>query len=159
MLLTSVNDIDQFLKSGTKKFYDASLRTYVDLPLDRYYGKMGTGALDAWKFLMAIEGTPSFMAKSGETVKIDLSEYCNPYDEYQISIDQASRESLGLTSDPVIKNGYLEIQCNKIGAGKITLSSSVGKDTEIENGIGGIDYSREISVISRPFAANNGGWL
>lgn len=159
MLLTSVNDIDQFLKSGTKKFYDASLRTYVDLPLDRYYGKMGTGALDAWKFLMAIEGTPSFMARTGEVVKIDLSKYCNPYDEYQISIDNASKESLGLDSDPIIKNGYLEIRCSKIGAGKITLSGSVGKDTEIENGIGEMHYTREISVVSRPFAANNGGWL
>ena len=65
MLLTSVNDIDQYLKSGTKKFYDAMLKTYVDLPLNQYYEKMGTGALDAWKFLMAIEGTPSYMAKVG----------------------------------------------------------------------------------------------
>lgn len=159
MLLTSVNDIDQYLVSGTKKFYDANLRTYVDLPLDRYYGKMGTGALDAWKFLMAIEGTPSFMARTGEVVKIDLSKYCNPYDEYQISIDNASKESLGLDSDPVIRNGYLEIRCSKIGSGKITLSSAVGKDTEIENGIGEMSYTREISIVSRPFAANNGGWL
>ena len=159
MLLTSVNDIDQYLKSGTKKFYNSSQKAYVDLPLNQYYEKMGTGALDAWKFLMAIEGTPSVMAKVGETVKIDLSDYCNPYDEYKISIDSQSKTSLGLESDPVIKNGHLEIRCTKIGSGKITLSSAVGKDKDMENGIGEMNYTREISVVSRPFATNNGGWL
>ena len=135
------------------------LKTYVDLPLNQYYEKMGTGALDAWKFLMAIEGTPSYMAKVGETAKIDLSDYCNPYDEYKISIDEQSRTALGLESDPVIKNGCLELRCTKIGSGKITLSSAVGKDKDMENGIGEMNYTREISVVSRPFATNNGGWL
>jgi subtilisin family serine protease len=141
MLLTSVNDIDQYAK-GTK-----------------YYGKMGTGALDAWKFLMAIEGTPSVMAEAGKAIRIDLSDYCNPYDEYTVSVDDASRTSLGLAADPVIKDGYLEIQCDKIGAGKITLSAAVGKDTEKADGIGEMAYTREISIVSRPFATDNGGWL
>ena len=159
LLLTSVNDLDQYLADGTKKFYSAADRSYIDLPLARYNGNMGTGALDAWKFLMAIEGTPSYMAEVGKAVKIDLSRYCNAFDEYTISIDEASRTSLGLASDPVIRNGKLEIQCDKIGAGKITLSSAVGKDTEMENGIGEMAYSREISIVSRPFATDNGGWL
>ena len=141
LLLTSVNDLDQYTK-GTK-----------------YYGNMGTGALDAWKFLMAIEGTPSVMAQVGKAVKIDLSRYCNAFDKYTISVDEASRTSLGLASDPVIKNGKLEIQCGKIGAGKIILSAAVGKDTTKEDGIGEMTYSREISIVSRPFATNNGGWL
>jgi hypothetical protein len=141
LLLTAVNDIDQYTV-GTQ-----------------YHNKMGTGALDAWKFLMAIEGTPSVIAEAGKEVKIDLSKYCNPYDEYSISIDEASRTSLGLASEPVIKNGYLEIQCSKIGAGKITLSASVGKDPDKADGIGGMNYSREISIVSRPFASSNGGWL
>jgi len=159
LLLTSVNDMDQFLESGTKKFYNANSRTYVDLPLDQYYGQMGTGAVDAWKFLMAIEGTPTLMIKAGEKAKIDLSRYCNPYDNYEISIDEASRSSLGLSSDPVIRNGFLEVECTKTGAGKVMLKASVGKDPEREDGIGGMSYSREISLVSRPFATENGGWL
>lgn len=159
MLLTSVNDLDQYLTSGTKKFYSSADGGFIDLPLSRYNGNMGTGALDAWKFLMAIEGTPSVMAEVGKTVSIDLSKYCNAYDQYTLSIDQASRTSLGLATDPVIKDGYLEIQCNSIGAGKITLSAAVGKDTTMENGIGEMAYSREISIVSRPFATDNGGWL
>ena len=144
MLLTSVTDIDQFNPGGS---------------MSKYVGQMGTGAVDAWKFLMAIEGTPTFLAKAGETVKIDLSKYCSPSQTYEIAVDAATRQSLGLESDPVIKNGYLEICCKNIGAGKLTLSSSVGQDATLEGGIGGMAYTREISIASRPFATSNGGWL
>ena len=142
LLLTSVNDIDRYMASGSQ-----------------YKNKMGTGAVDAWKFLMAIEGTPWVMAEVGQKVKIDLSRYCNPWDTYTITIDEASRKSLGLTSDPVKREGFLEIECTKIGAGKITLSAAVGKDPDKTDGIGEMSYSREISIVSRAFATNNGGWL
>ena len=142
LLLTSVNDIDRYMASGSQ-----------------YKNKMGTGAVDAWKFLMAIEGTPWVMAEVGQKAKIDLSRYCNPWDTYTITIDEASRKSLGLTSDPVKKEGFLEIECTKIGAGKITLSAAVGKDPNKADGIGEMSYSREISIVSRAFATNNGGWL
>ena len=142
LLLTSVNDIDRYMASESQ-----------------YKNKMGTGAVDAWKFLMAIEGTPWVMAEVGQKVKIDLSRYCNPWDTYTITIDEASRKSLGLTSDPVKRDGFLEIQCTKIGAGKITLSAAVGKDPDKADGIGEMSYSREISIVSRAFATNNGGWL
>ena len=144
MLLTSVNDVDQFNPGGEKS---------------KYIGQMGTGAVDAWKFLMAIEGTPTFLAKAGEDVQIDLSSYCNPSLTYEIVVDNASRESLGLEGEPVIKDGHLEICCKNIGAGKLTLKASVGKDDSLEGGIGGMAYTREISIASRPFATSNGGWL
>ena len=144
MLLTSVNDIDQFNPGGE---------------MSKYVGQMGTGAVDAWKFLMAIEGTPTFLAKAGDVVHIDLSNYCNPALTYEISVDDASRQSLGLEGEPVIKNGNLEICCKNIGAGKLTLKASVGKDEALEGGIGGMAYTREISIASRPFATSNGGWL
>ena len=144
MLLTSVNDIDQFNPGGE---------------MSKYIGQMGTGAVDAWKFLMAIEGTPTFLAKAGDVVHIDLSNYCNPALTYEISVDDASRQSLGLEADPVIKDGHLEICCKNIGAGKLTLKASVGKDANLEGGIGGMAYTREISLASRPFATSNGGWL
>jgi hypothetical protein len=142
LLLSSVNDIDQYMESGSK-----------------YRGQMGTGAVDAWKFLMAIEGTPSVMVKAGAKSTIDLSEYCNPNSSYTLSIDEASRASLGISGDLSVSNGKLEITCTAIGAGKITINGSVGKDPEMENGIGGLPWSREISIVSRPFAASNGGWL
>lgn len=159
LLLTSVNDIESFNKGGSRRFYDVNSGGYISIDMSKYAGNMGTGAVDAWKFLMAIEGTPTFMARKGKTVKIDLSGYCSPSQEYTVSIDEASRKALGLSEDPVISNGHLEICCNAIGSGKITLSASVGKDPNLEDGIGGMDYTREISIISRPFATDNGGWL
>ena len=66
----------------------------------------------------------------------------------------------GLTlSMQLAKEGFLEIECTKIGAGKITLSAAVGKDPDKADGIGEMSYSREISIVSRAFATNNGGWL
>lgn len=159
MLLTSVTDIDQFNKGGSRSFYDVSSGNNISIDMNRYIGKMGTGAVDAWKFLMAIEGTPTFLAEAGQTAKIDLSRYCSPSQTYTISVDDAARTALGLETDPVIKDGFLEIRCTKIGSGKMTLSASVGKDNEIENGIGGMSYTREISIASRPSATSNGGWL
>lgn len=162
LLLSSVNDIDSFNKGGTREFLKTNTdgtKETVQIDMNRYKGQMGTGAVDAWKFLMAIEGTPSVMAAVGEKAKIDLSDYCNPSLKYEISVDEASSASLGLSSDPVIKDGFLEIECSKIGAGKIVLSSAVGKDPEREDGIGDMAYSREISIVSRPYVAKNGGWL
>ena len=162
LLLSSVNDLDSFNKGGTKEFIKSNVdgtKETVQIDMNRYKGQMGTGAVDAWMFLMAIEGTPSVMAAVGEKAKIDLSDYCNPSLKYEISVDEASSASLGLSSDPVIKDGFLEIECSKIGAGKIVLSSAVGKDPEREDGIGDMAYSREISIVSRPYVAKNGGWL
>ena len=155
MLLTSVNNIDQFC-TGTKQYGNKSIS------LDQYNGNMGTGAVDAWKFLMAIEGTPTRMVKVGEKAQVDLTDCLGGSSEtlsYVIEMDQESKNSLGVTSDPVIKDGVLEITCSKIGAGKIRFTSAVGKDTTMEGGIGEMAFSREISIVSRPFAATNGGWF
>ena len=155
LLLTSVNDINQFC-TGTKKYNGTTIS------LNQYKDNMGTGAVDAWKFLMAIEGTPSFMVKVGEKCSVDLSEWLGASAtslEYTMNVDKATKEALGLAEDPVIKNGVMEITCTKIGSGKFTLSSSIGKDTETEGGIGEMKFSREISIVSRPYAASNGGWF
>ena len=155
MLLTSVNNIDQFC-SGTKMY------GYTSISLDQYKGKMGTGAVDAWKFLMAIEGTPTKIVKMGEKALVDLSDCLGGSAQtmtYVIEMDKSSKESLGVTADPVIKDGKLEITCSKTGAGKIRFSSAVGKDTTMEGGISDMKFSREISIVSRPYAAANGGWF
>ncbi len=158
MLLTSVNDIDQYF-NGTKKFYDSNVLSYVDLPLERYRNNMGTGTIDAWKFLMAIEGTPSILVECGRKAEIDLSQFCNPYDEYTITYDNATQQSLNFMYGPVVENGKLVLQCMHVGAGKIRLEAAVGKDKETEGGIGEMAYSREISIVSRGVASSNGGWL
>lgn len=158
LLLTSVNEMDAGF-TGTKDYYDLSSYSWTKMDLGKYKGKMGTGAVDAWKFLMAIEGTPTILTQAGKKMSIDISRYCNPYDDYTVSVDPATKTALGLASDPVIRNGKLEIECSKIGSGKIVLKGAVGKDASMEDGIGEMTYSRELSIASRPFATSNGGWL
>ena len=158
LLLTSVNEMDASL-TGTKDYYDLSSYSWTKLDLGKYKGKMGTGAVDAWKFLMAIEGTPTILTQAGKKMSIDISRYCNPYDDYTVNVDSATKTALGLASDPVIRNGKLEIECSKIGSGKIVLKGAVGKDASKEDGIGEMSYVRELSIASRPFATSNGGWL
>ena len=159
LLLTSVNDIDQFNSGKNNTYYEPFSQHGKTIDMNRFKGQMGTGAVDAWKFLMAIEGTPTLLAQAGKKMSIDISRYCNPDDDYTITVDQATRTSLGLSSDPVIKDGKLEIECSNIGSGKIVLSGKVGKDPAKEGGIGNMSYSRTLSIASRPFATNNGGWL
>ena len=156
MLLTSVNDIDRFLDSGTKPY------NYSTFELSSYKGKMGTGAVDAWRFLNSIEGIPSVQVVTGQETSIDLDEYLGGTAgnlDFNISVDDASRTSLGLASDPVIRNGKLVVKCTRTGGGRISISSSIGKDGSRNDGIGGLDFSREISVIARPYKAENNGWL
>ena len=158
LLLTSVNDMDPHC-TGSKQYYDLSSYSWTTLGLEKYKGQMGTGAVDAWKFLMAVEGTPTILVQAGKKMSVDVSRYVSNGGTYTVSVDDATKAALGLTSDPAVKDGRLEIECSKIGSGKIVLSGKVGKDTQKEDGIGEMAYSRTISIASRPFATNNGGWL
>lgn len=142
LLLTSVNDIDSYLPDDSK-----------------YKGQLGAGAVDAWKFLMAIEGTPSVMVQTGKKVSIDLSPYCNPRNISEVQVGAVDALVLGINSTPEIKDGILEIECTKTGAGKILICSRVGKDPEMSDGIGDMNYYCEISIVSRPYVSENGGWL
>ena len=165
MLLSSTNDMNSRL-TGTKQTKKVSGNTYVDctLNLADYYGLMGTGSVDAWKFLMQIEGTPSAVVKSGSQTDIPLADYFGGHAAdltyLGIEISPAAKESLGIDTDPVLANGSLKITCTKVGSGKITIKAIAGGDI-LGGGdsIGGMEISKEISVISRPFATNNGGWL
>lgn len=161
LLLTSVNDIDQYC-TGSKKYYSPKSLSWIDLPLSRYKGKMGTGAVDAWKFLMAIEGTPTVVATPGNKCTIRLSDYIGDTAgtlDYEILMDQQTKTSLGIDSDLHASSGVVEFTCTKLGAGKISFVSSVGKDPDMENGIGAMPVTKEISIVCRSSAASNGGWL
>ncbi len=170
MLLTSVNDIDQYLTKGTKKYYNLSSYKMEEIALPTWHNQMGTGAVDAWKFLMAIEGTPSVMVKAGEKAVINLDDYLGAGVAARlgctVSIDDATSEALGLTEKPIVKNGKLEFTCTAIGSGKIIVSSETNSNGAVDgdskgekHSIGNMAFSREISIVSRPYASANGGWF
>ena len=161
-LLGSARDIDCYQTGSVNKLWvhkyydkDAALpgwkSEYLETDVFAKKGKMGAGAVDAWNFLMALEGTPSYMATPGQKVTINVGE------GYSLEIDAKDAEALGIEGTPEVKNGILEVTCTKIGSGKIRFKATVGKD---ENGvIPELDYYKYISIVSRPAVAANGGWL
>ena len=160
LLLSSVNDINALLLDGTKPYNGVS----DAVVLKNYYKRMGTGALDAWRLFMQIEGTPSVMVKSGERCNVDLSEYFGgsaiDLTYLKVTVSDEAKEALGISGDPKMNKGLLEIKCTKNGSAKITISAIAGGgQLGGGNNIGGTEISREISIISRGVCSTNGGWF
>ena len=166
-LLSSANNMDVYNTSSATKlwverYWNATSESwaseYKSADVFVKKGKMGTGAVDAWKFLMALEGTPSYMTKPGQKLSLNLAEvFGADYEKYVLEISEEAKESLGITATPSVTDGILEVTCTKIGAGKILFKGSVGKDDA--GVIPELDYHKEISIVSRPAVASNGGWL
>lgn len=154
LLLTSVNDINQYLASGTKN----------DVELKQYNKRMGTGAIDAWRLLMQIEGTPSVMVRVGTPCSVNLSEYfgesANDITYLKVDVSDEAKSILGLTGTPNVKNGVMNITATKNGSAKITVSAIAGGgQLGGGNNMGGTEISREVSIISRGVCSDNGGWF
>lgn len=157
LLLTSANDMDRYIQPDMTKLMVSG---YDYIPVDIFCkkGKMGTGAVDAWRFLMALEGTPSYMTKPDQKLSLNLAEiFGADHGKYTLEMSAEAKEALGITHTPSVTDGILELTCTKIGSGKILFKASVGKDDA--GVIPELDYYREISIVSRPAVASNGGWL
>ena len=165
-LLSSAYDIDSYQVGSINKLW---VRTYYDTNVNRpgwkneyvstdvyaKKGKMGVGAVDAWNFLMALEGTPSFMTTPNQKLTINVAKHIGM--GYTLELDTVDAEALGIEGMPQVNDGILEVTCTKIGSGKIRFKASVGKDEN--NVIPELDYYKSISIVSRPAVAANGGWL
>lgn len=171
MLLTSVNNIDVRLVDNVMKTcgYENGVKV-PDANLGNYKGKMGTGAVDAWKFLMAIEGTPTLTVLNGKSKRYDLSSYFGvPNLRYiSVEVDDQTRSALGLEEYPEVDyygefEKPLKIHPTKIGSGKIVVKAIAGYDEDgVVDGateIGGMEITRTISIMSRGVVSDNGGWL
>ena len=167
MLLTSVNDLDSRLKDNVMKISGyTGVEKFADLGL--YRGKMGTGAVDAWKFLMAIEGTPSLQVRiqdaSEKAERYELSSYfggsANNLTYLSVECDDATMKALGLSEKPELKYGKLSIKPTQAGSGKFVIKAIAGGENlgGMEQ-IGGMEITRTISVMARGVASDNGGWL
>jgi hypothetical protein len=172
MLLTSVTDIDGRMVDNTMKTCGYENGAQVpDANLGNYRGKMGTGAVDAWKLLMAVEGTPTLTVLNGKSKRYDISSYFGVKNLKYISVevDDKTREALGLKGEPEIdltgefSTKPLKLHPTKIGSGKVVVKAIAGYDEDgIVDGktqIGGMEITRTISVMSRGVVSDNGGWL
>lgn len=172
MLLTSVTDIDGRLMDNAMKTCGIENGAWLpEVDLGTYRGKIGTGAVDAWKLLMSVEGTPTLTILNDKSKRYDISSYFGGKNLKYLSVevDDATREALGLKSDPEIdltgdfSTKPLKIHPTKIGSGKIVVKAIAGYDEDgVVDGktqIGGMEIVRTISVMSRGVVSDNGGWL
>ena len=162
MIYTSVNNVDFYIETCEKKVNG------IPYDLTNYLGQMGTGCIDAWRLLMQVEGTPTLLVQSGQVTKVGISQFFGPsaanltYTKVELSDD--ARQTLGVEGEPYVRYGKLYINCTKTGSAKISISAIAGGDSVAEEGtttqIGGTEFTREISVLSREAGvAENGGWL
>lgn len=158
MIITSANDMDQNLK-GVKTYADNST-----LNLAQFYHKLGTGALDAWRLMMQVEGIPCLVAEVGKNQWLDLSGYFGTASTsltyIGVEVDEKSREALGLEKDPYIQYGRLYIHPTKMGSGKVTVKAVGGGDI-VGGGdsVGGKEVSHEVGIVARSIKSSNQGWL
>lgn len=178
MVLASANDFESQLNSTSATKNYATSRT---LNLAQFRKQMGTGSIDAWLLCMKIEGIPSIIVKYGENNWADLSTYFGtsatsltylsktadglvPVDSNSkavVEISDADRAALGLAEDPYVQYGRLFVHPTKVGSGKIKVYA-VGGGTQVGGGskpTGGMEISQEVSIVSRSFKSENGGWL
>lgn len=159
MIYTSVNNVDYYIETCSK------VSNGINFDLTPYWQEMGTGAIDTWRLYMQIEGTPSLVAKTGETVKLSLNEYMGGaaanITYLAVEADEHACETLGLEDAPFVKNGKLNIRCTKNGSAKITIRAIAGGDILATEGVmGGTEFTKEVSILSRDSGmAKNGGWL
>lgn len=158
MIYASVNDINSSLADGMKQCPDGK-----SLELKTYYGRMGTGAIDAWQMLMQVEGIPSIIVECGKECRVNLNEYfgggCETLTFKGVETDAVYKECLGIVSVSVDK-GYLSIRCDKKGSGKIRVKAIAGGTyAGGPGGAGGTEIEREISILSRGVRGWNNGWL
>lgn len=162
MLLTSVNDIDCYMQ-GTKSSYGKTM----DLEND-YRGEMGTGAIDAYRLLMQIEGTACLTLAKGKLQLISLteqfgggadnltyveqgtSEYASDLERYGVEMSEEDMQKLGVSEKPRIVDGKLQIRCDKTGCAKVKIRAIAGGNRAgTEDWIGGIPIIREVALIVR----------
>lgn len=161
LLLTSVDDLNSRLK-GTK----TTMVGYGmgKLPLYPYKNNMGTGGIDAWKFLMNIEGTPMMTLKVGERQLVDFTPYLGggaaSMEILSVSMSSEDMAAIGLESQPSLTGNRLYLTPTKTGSGKLTVTAiGGGTDLGSDSSMGGMKISREISILSRDIVSENGGWL
>jgi len=174
MILTSANEFESRLDG--KKTYVPGQSDASTLDLGKYRNMMGSGSIDAWKFIMKIEGVPCINAITGKNQWLDVSNYFGTSSVnltfigeqlsnggIKVEVSAKGRESLGLAEEPYMKNGRLYVHPTKAGSAKFTVKAVAGGSaTGTDGTMGGMEVTQEISVIARSVKSSTnglGGWL
>lgn len=160
MLLTSVNDIDQYC-TGTKQ-YITDAGSIANLNLSQFKGQMGTGYIDAFLMLMNIRGITCIPIVPDSNIQtLDIQPYLTESGtELKISSVEISSEDmakLGITQNVTVFNNKLLIKCTKTGSAMMKVTFAAG--TSSNSGMNGMPITEEFALVSRNSHSENGGWL
>ena len=170
MLLTSVNDIDRYMV-GFKTMYGKTMNLEED-----YRGEMGTGAIDAYRLLMQVDGTPCITLTPGRDEAVSLTDHfgggadnlifvpgglgsnATDLERYGAEMTAEDMAKLGVEEKPRIVDGRLQIKCTKAGCAKIKIRAIAGGN-RLGSGtvMGGMAVVKEIAVVVRDSESNR--WL
>lgn len=158
LLLTSVRNLEPYMDRQTHKSFGS-----ISIALEPYRNRMGTGLVDAWKFLMAIEGTPSVQVMTGTSTRLDLRPFFGDAAKEMtfIKVEASEEDEMALGIESLeLQSGSVDVTCFREGCGKIKVTAvGGGSNAGTDSSVGGMTISREISIISRAEASSNGGWL
>ena len=134
---------------------------------DIYKGQMGTGMVDAFKFLMNIEGITCIPVQRGEkNCTIDVNEYMGDGKTkiklIDIEISDADMARLGMTSKPryLSTSNSFAVTCNNTGSAIVTVKMIAGGDSAgTDETVGGMIIYKKFALVVRDGFAENGGWL
>lgn len=152
-LLFSVNDINTDIKQQEDKY-------------GKYLNKMGTGRIDAFRFLMNIEGITCISVPRGVNLhRIDMSKFIsdglvNPK-ILDITINDKDKKRLDISYLKILENNNkIVITANKTGSAIVEIKMVAGGEIEGNQDVpGGMTITKKFALIVRDGFAENGGWL
>lgn len=148
----SVNDLNNHIKNYAS---------------GRYFGKMGTGRIDAFLMLMNIAGKTCIPVPRGvQYYRIDMTPYLadgnTTYTLLDMEISSEDMQRLGMKSKPMLMSStnVIAVTCNNTGSAIVKVKMVAGGETAgSTDNIGGITITKEFALIVRESFADNGGWL
>ena len=133
----------------------------------KYFGKMGTGRIDAFLMMMNIAGTTCIPVQRGvKYYEIDMTPYMADGETnltlIDMEISDEDMKRLGMNSKPrlmSVKN-VIAVTCENTGSAIIKVKMVGGGDTAgSTNNVGGITITKEFALVVRDKFTDNGGWL
>ena len=159
LLLTSVNDINQYC-TGTKQYFTdkGSLAT---LDLSQYKKGMGTGYIDAYQVLMNVRGITCIPIPVGSQYTLNLQPYLGggnlDLKITEISISAEDMDRLGISANPTIFANQIILKRTKPGSAVVRIKLLAGNGNN--SGMNGMPITKEFAFIAREVHSQNGGWL
>ena len=153
LFLVSVNGMDSLLAANAE--------------YSIYAGQIGTGRIDAFQFLMNLEGIGCIPVPRGQTnFQIDVNKYMADSKTniklIDIEISEADMARLGMKNKPRYSSTYntFYVTCTNSGSAIITIKMIGGGDSVgTDEKQGGIEITKKFALIVRDGFAENGGWL